>query len=350
MTNLQLIDRLGSRGGLTQEEWIQLIDTHTPAEQAYAAEIARAIALDRFGKRIYFRGIVEFSNYCKNDCYYCGIRRSSDAVRYRLEQADILDCCREGYALGFRTFVLQSGEDPWYTDARMIAIISAIRSAFPDCAITLSIGERSRESYQAYFDAGANRFLLRHETADCAHYAKLHPACQTLENRLRCLRDLRDIGYQTGCGFMVGSPYQTTQCLAEDMQFIERFRPHMIGIGPFIPHHSTPFRDFPAGDTELTLFLLSLCRIMLPDVLLPATTALGSLRGDGRQKGVLAGANVIMPNLSPAAVRKKYMLYDNKAVSGEDAAESLHILKEHMREIGYEIVVGRGDYGEVWKA
>ena len=274
MTNLQLIDRLGGRGGLTQEEWIQLIDTHTPAEQAYAAEIARAIALDRFGKRIYFRGIVEFSNYCKNDCYYCGIRRSSDAVRYRLEQADILDCCREGYALGFRTFVLQSGEDPWYTDARMIAIISAIRSAFPDCAITLSIGERSRESYQAYFDAGANRFLLRHETADCAHYAKLHPACQTLENRMRCLWDLRDIGYQTGCGFMVGSPGQTLEDVARDLEFIRQFGPEMVGIGPFIPHRDTPLGAFPAGTVEMTCKLLAIIRLLLPDALLPATTAL----------------------------------------------------------------------------
>ena len=347
MTNIQLIDRLRSQRTLDTVEWVRLIGTCTPEDRIYAADAARAIALERFGNRIYCRGIVEFSNYCKNDCLYCGIRRSSaDVQRYRLTRDDILLCCREGYGLGFRTFVLQSGEDPWYTDARMADIISAIRAEFPDCAITLSIGEKSRESYQAFFDAGANRFLLRHETADCAHYAKLHPACQTLENRLRCLRDLKEIGYQTGCGFMVGSPFQTVQCLAEDMRFIADFRPHMIGIGPFIPHHATPFRDFPAGSAELTLFLLSLCRIMLPDVLLPATTALGTLRGDGRQKGVLAGANVIMPNLSPKAVREKYMLYDNKAISGEDAAESLNILKAHMREIGYEIVVGRGDYRE----
>ena len=351
MTNRALIDRLQAQRSLSLEEWEQLIGTGTPDDYAYAAQCARAIAKAQFGNRIYFRGIIEFSNYCKNDCYYCGNRRSSSPVsRYRLDKDDILLCCREGYALGFRTFVLQSGEDPWYTDARMVEIIAAIRAAFPDCAITLSIGEKSRASYQAYFDAGANRFLLRHETADCAHYARLHPACQTLENRMRCLRDLKEIGYQTGCGFMVGSPYQTPRCLAEDMVFLTQFQPHMVGIGPFIPHHATPFRDFPAGSTELTLFLLSLCRILLPAVLLPATTALGTLRDDGRQKGVLAGANVIMPNLSPKAVREKYMLYDNKAITGEDAAESLHLLKEHIRAIGYEIVVARGDYKEVQQA
>ena len=346
-TLISLIDTLAQKHDLPDEQLLELITSPDPELNQLLAAQADKLRQQYYGKKVYLRGLIEFTNYCKNNCYYCGIRAgNSQAQRYRLSKEQILSCCAEGYKLGFRTFVLQGGEDPYFTDVRMCDLVAAIRKQHPDCAITLSIGEKSRESYQAFFDAGANRFLLRHETADCAHYAKLHPACQTLENRLRCLRDLKEIGYQTGCGFMVGSPFQTVQCLAEDMRFIADFRPHMIGIGPFIPHHATPFRDFPAGSAELTLFLLSLCRIMLPDVLLPATTALGTLRGDGRQKGVLAGANVIMPNLSPKAVREKYMLYDNKAISGEDAAESLNILKAHMREIGYEIVVGRGDYRE----
>lgn len=347
MENRELIDKLNAEKTLSESEWVRLITAYTDDDRAYAAGIARQLSLARFGKGIYFRGIVEFTNYCKNDCLYCGIRRDNREVcRYRLSKDDILGCCRRGYAAGFRTFVLQGGEDPHYTDELMLEIISAIRSEFPDCAITLSIGEKSRESYQRFFDAGANRYLLRHETADPCHYGKMHPADQTFENRMRCLRDLRDIGYQTGAGMMVGAPYQTPECLASDMIFLGSFKPQMIGMGPFIPHHQTPFRDFPAGSADETLMLLSLCRIMLPDVLLPATTALGTLRGEGRQQGVLAGANVIMPNLSPKEDRKKYMLYDNKAVTGEDAAESLSILQGHLDEIGYHLVVSRGDFGQ----
>lgn len=347
MDNRGLIDRLSAEKALSRESWTQLISTYTPGDRAYAAGIARELSLARFGHGVFFRGIVEFTNYCKNDCLYCGIRRDDrDVQRYRLERDDILACCRDGYGAGFRTFVLQGGEDPYYTDDVMTGIVSAIRGEFPDCAITLSIGEKSRESYQRFFDAGANRYLLRHETANPEHYRKMHPADQTFENRMRCLRDLKDIGYQTGAGMMVGAPYQTAENLAEDMMFLGSFRPQMIGTGPFIPHHGTPFRDFPAGSAETTLLLLSLCRIMLPDVLLPATTALGTVSGEGRKNGVLAGANVIMPNLSPVSQRRKYMLYDNKAITGDDAAESLNVLRRHLDEIGYHLVVSRGDYKE----
>ena len=350
MTNTELINRLNTEKNLTRAQWVQLIGSFTPDDRAHAADIARETSVSIFGKNIFFRGIVEFTNYCKNNCLYCGIRRDNREVsRYRLDRDDILSCCRSGYAAGFRTFVLQGGEDPYYTDDIMTGIVSAIRREFPDCAITLSIGEKPRESYQRFFDAGANRYLLRHETADREHYAKMHPADQPFENRMRCLRDLKDIGYQTGCGMMVGCPFQTAENLAEDMLFMADFKPEMIGTGPFIPHHQTPFRDFPAGSVEMTLMLLSLCRIMLPTVLLPATTALGTASGDGRQQGVLAGANVIMPNLSPVADRKKYMLYDNKAITGDDAAESLNVLQNHLDQIGYSLVISRGDYKEETK-
>ena len=347
MENRDLIEKLNAEKALTKPQWMQLISSYTDADRELARAIAQDIALRHFGRNVFFRGIVEFTNYCKNDCLYCGIRRDDlDVQRYRLSAEDILECCREGYGAGFRTFVLQGGEDPYYTDDIMTDIVSAIRAEFPDCAITLSIGEKSRESYQRYYDAGANRYLLRHETANPEHYAKMHPAAQTFENRMRCLRDLKDIGYQTGAGMMVGAPYQTAATLADDMMFLGAFRPQMIGMGPFIPHHGTPFRNFPAGGKEDTLFLLSLCRIMLPSVLLPATTALGTVSGDGRKLGVLAGANVIMPNLSPISQRKKYMLYDNKAITGEDAAESLAVLQKHLDEIGYSLVVSRGYYKE----
>lgn len=347
MTNIQLIDKLEAQTRLERAEWEQLLSTYTAEEREYAAERARAIAQREFGRHIYFRGIIEFTSICKNDCLYCGLRRSNrNAARYRLDKDDILACCKEGYAAGFRTFVLQGGEDAYFTDERMCGIVSAIRAGYPDCAITLSLGERSRESYRLLLEAGADRYLLRHETATPGHYARLHPAELTLENRMRCLYDLRELGYQTGCGCMVGAPGQTARELAQDMLFMREFEPQMIGIGPFIPHHDTPFADRAPGSVEMTLMLLSLCRIMLPRVLLPATTALGTLDGSGRKQGVLAGANVIMPNLSPVSVRKKYLLYDNKAITGDDAAESLNTLRRHMAEIGYELISARGDWSQ----
>ena len=345
MKHEALIRQLHRDRRLSPEQWEQLLTEYDPDDVELAMALAREISDARFGKRIWFRGIIEFTNICKNDCYYCGIRRSNGKVRrYRLTPEEILSCCDEGYAGGFRTFVLQGGEDGWFTDERLCAIIRSIKERYPDCAVTLSLGERSRESYQALFDAGADRYLLRHETADECHYRLLHPAEQTLQNRLRCLRDLRDIGYQTGCGIMVGSPGQTPATLAKDMVFMQDLKPHMVGIGPFLPHSDTPFRDEAAGSVELTLFLLALCRLMLPGVLLPATTALGTAEADGRIRGVLAGCNVIMPNLSPAAVRKQYMLYDNKAGTELTAAQGVALLRQQMARIGYEVAVGRGDY------
>lgn len=342
-----LIRTLDREHRLSGEAWERLFTEYTQSDADFAIELARQRTLERFGRKIWFRGIVEFSNICKCDCHYCGIRCSNHQVsRYRLSPEDILECCAEGYGAGFRTFVLQGGEDGWFTDERMCAIVREIKKRWPDCAVTLSLGERSRESYQAMFDAGADRYLLRHETADEDHYALLHPASQTLANRLRCLRDLKDIGYQTGCGIMVGSPGQTPATLAKDMIFMQEFRPQMVGVGPFLPHRDTPFRGEKPGSVELTLFVLALCRLMLPGVLLPATTALGTAEADGRVRGVLAGCNVIMPNLSPASVRKKYMLYDNKAGSDLTAAEGIALLRRQMEAIGYEVVIGRGDYQE----
>ena len=306
---------------------------------------ARATALKQFGNKIFIRGLIEFTNYCKNDCYYCGIRCSNvSAERYRLTKEQILSCCRTGYQLGFRTFVLQGGEDPFFTDSLMVDIIASIKKAHPDSAITLSIGEKSYESYKAMFDAGADRYLLRHETADARHYALLHPARLSLANRLECLKMLSKIGYQVGTGFMVGSPFQTIENIIEDLLFIKEFKPHMIGIGPFIPHHDTPFHDKKAGTLEQTLRLIAILRLMLPKALIPATTALGTIAPDGREQGILAGANVVMPNLSPIEVRENYTLYDNKICTGEEAAECIACLQARIQEIGYNIVVDRGDY------
>ena len=312
--------------------------------RAYAAEMAVEVRKKIYGTDVFVRGLIEFTNYCRNDCLYCGIRRScKNTQRYRLTQEEILSCCREGYALGFRTFVLQGGEDPFFTDARLLPIVKEIRTSFPDCAITLSLGERPRESYQALFEAGADRYLLRHETSSPEHYAMLHPAELSWQHRMDCLHALKEIGYQTGCGFMVGSPYQTNRDLAKDLLFIQEFQPAMCGIGPFIPHSETPFADRPAGTLEMTLYLLSLLRLIKPDLLLPATTALGTIHPRGRELGIAAGANVVMPNLSPVGVRDKYLLYDNKICTGEESAQCTDCLQLRMNSIGYRIVSARGD-------
>lgn len=300
-----------------------------------------------FGKKIYMRGLIEFTNYCRNNCYYCGIRRENSRVeRYRLSKEQILDCCATGYHLGYRTFVLQGGEDPYFTDDRICDIVSSIRSKYSDCAITLSIGERSKESYTRYFQAGAERYLLRHETADEAHYHSLHPDALSLVHRKKCLMILKQIGYQVGAGFMVDSPGQTIDTLTEDLEYLWELQPHMIGIGPFIPHQDTPLGNEPSGSVEHTLFLLGILRLMFPRALLPATTALGTLAEDGRERGILAGANVIMPNLSPKKVRKLYSLYDNKRCVEEEAAECTCCIQNRVHRIGCEVVVDRGDYPE----
>ncbi len=306
---------------------------------------SREVADKVYGKRVFKRGLIEFTNYCKNDCYYCGIRRSNaTAERYRLEKETILDCCKKGYDLGYRTFVLQGGEDGYFTDERVCEIVSAVHAEYPDCAITLSIGEKSKESYQKYFEAGVNRYLLRHETANNEHYQKLHPEELSLKNRKQCLWNLKEIGYQVGCGFMVGSPYQTVETLYEDLQFIKELEPQMVGIGPFIPQADTPFAKEMPGTLDRTLKLLAIIRLLHPHVLLPATTALGTIHENGRELGILAGANVVMPNLSPTEVRDKYKLYDNKACTGDEAVEGDKNLRLRIEQIGYELVCKRGDF------
>jgi len=344
----QLIDKLYESHNLSSEEYKELIDNRNPELAEYLFAKARVVRIANYGYDVCIRGLIEFTNYCRNDCYYCGIRKSnSKAERYRLAKEQILECCALGYDLGFRTFVLQGGEDGYFTDEKIIDLIQAIKAKYPDCAVTLCIGERSYESYKAFFEAGADRYLLRHETANAEHYGKLHPPTLSLNNRKQCLYYLKDIGYQVGCGFMVGSPFQTTECLVEDLLFIKELNPHMVGIGPFIPHHQTPFADKKAGTLELTLFLLGIIRLMLPEILLPATTALGTIHPQGRELGVLAGANVVMPNLSPKSVREKYMLYDNKICTGDEAAECMQCMKKRMENIGYQVSVSRGDHKSV---
>ncbi len=339
-----LIDKLKIDQTLSKNEWISLINGHTSELAEYLFSQAREVRHEHYGHDVYIRGLIEFTNYCKNDCLYCGIRKSnSNACRYRLTKKQILSCCELGYELGFRTFVLQGGEDGYYTDARIADIVSSIKNLYPDCAITLSIGEKPKESYQLFFNAGADRYLLRHETYNHEHYASLHPTILTAENRQQCLWHLKEIGYQVGTGFMVGSPGQTAEHLAEDMLFIKELNPQMIGIGPFIPHHDTPFAAETAGTLELTLFMLGLLRLMIPKSLLPATTALGTIHPNGRELGILAGANVVMPNLSPTDVRKDYLLYDNKISTDAEAAECRADLEQQMAAIGYNVVTTKGD-------
>ncbi|MEF2560731.1 MAG: [FeFe] hydrogenase H-cluster radical SAM maturase HydE [Eggerthellaceae bacterium] len=341
---LHLARKLRKTRTLSLEEHEALIKGRTDEVARFLAQEADAVRRTVYGNAVYIRGLIEVSNYCKNDCHYCGIRRdNASCTRYRLTPEQILTCADEGHALGFRTFVLQGGEDPWFNDERLTDLIRRIKTRYPDCAITLSLGERSRQSYQRLFDAGADRYLLRHETVDATLYAKLHPETMHLEDRLNCLRDLKSIGYAVGCGFMVGAPFQTAHDLAQDLKFIEEFKPEMCGIGPFIPHRATPFSSEPTGSVELTCFLLSVIRIIHPSILLPATTALGSLDPYGRSRGILAGANVVMPNLSPINVRKNYELYNNKAHTGTEAAEHLSLLEADMKQIGYHVVVDRGD-------
>ncbi len=343
-----LIDKLEKKRNLTNEEFVALISNRNPELDKYLFEKAVAIRNKHYESDIYIRGLIEFTNFCKKDCLYCGIRKSNqNAERYRLTKEQVLDCCKTGYDLGFRTFVLQGGEDAYFTDDRICDMIKTIKSQHSDCALTLSIGEKSYTSYEAYHKAGADRYLLRHETANDEHYKKLHPLSMSLSNRKQCLYNLKKIGFQVGCGFMVGSPYQTAEYLAEDMLFINDLQPQMVGVGPFIPHRDTPFATEPAGTLEMTLFMLGLIRLMLPNVLMPSTTALGTIHPKGRELGILAGANVVMPNLSPTDVRNKYLLYDNKICTGDEAAECRYCMQHRMEEIGYSIKVDRGDYKSV---
>lgn len=339
-----LADKLICSGKLEKDEYKYLIENRNEELTEYITRSAVEKRKEIYSNSIFIRGLIEISNVCKNDCLYCGIRKSnSGCERYRLTREEILSCCDEGYDLGFRTFVMQGGEDGFFTDSVLCDIISEIKSRYPDCAVTLSLGERGYDSFKQLYNAGADRYLLRHETADSEHYARLHPENLTLEARIKALCDLKEIGYQVGCGFMVGSPYQTSETLAKDLKFIEEFSPEMCGIGPFIPHNQTPFKDEKSGSVELSCFLLSVIRLIKPNILLPATTALGTLEKDGRKKGILAGANVVMPNLSPMSVRKKYELYNNKAYVDSESAQGLEMLKNEINSIGYETVIDRGD-------
>lgn len=344
-TLVEIINQIKNEQTIYREQLQTLLATTDEQAINYLRDTARKVADDIYGKQVFIRGLIEFTNYCKNDCIYCGIRRSNpNAQRYRLTEEEILSCCANGYELGFRTFVLQGGEDPYFTDERICNIVAKIKQDYPDCAVTLSIGEKDKASYQAFYDAGADRYLLRHETADEAHYQSLHPAEMSFQHRIQCLYDLKEIGYQVGCGFMVGSPGQTVDTLYEDLMFIKKLQPHMVGIGPFIPQKDTPFGQEPAGTMEQTLRLLSIIRLIHPHVLLPSTTALGTIHPLGREKGIQAGANVVMPNLSPVAVREKYKLYDNKICTGDEAAECRHCMARRMESVGYQVVVSRGDF------
>ena len=343
-----IIDKLETTRSLSLEEYRSIIEGFSPEISEYAAKKAVEKRKAVYGNDVYIRGLIEVSNICKNDCYYCGIRRSNKKCeRYRLGKKEILDCAKQGYELGFRTFVLQGGEDAVFTDEFLADIIKSLKSNHPDCAITLSLGERSFESYKTLKSAGADRYLLRHETADKEHYEKLHPKEMSYQNRMDCLKNLKSLGYQVGCGFMVGSPYQTSLTLAKDLKFIETFAPAMCGIGPYLTHKDTPFKDMPSGSLELTLYLLSIIRLIDPGILLPATTALGTVHPKGREMGISAGANVVMPNLSPVRVRKKYELYDNKICTGEEAAECKLCLTRRIQSVGYQIVTHRGDKKEI---
>lgn len=346
---MAVLDRFLETHRLTEAEYAELLELRQDEETANRLrEEALHLRRQYYGNKVFTRGLIEFTNYCKNNCRYCGIRSGNRNVRrYRLSEEDIMECCESGYVLGYRTFVLQGGEDPYYTDEQMAAIIRRIKSRFPDAAVTLSIGEKSYESYKKFREAGADRYLLRHETADEDLYRALHPQAMSLENRKKCLWNLKELGYQVGAGFMVGAPGQTSAHLAKDLVFLQELEPHMVGIGPFIPHHDTIYAEEKAGSVELTLFLLSVIRIMLPQVLLPATTALGTLDPLGREKGLAAGANVVMPNLSPVKNRKLYELYDNKICTGEEAAECRNCLSHRVRQVGFELVDERGDHPSV---
>ncbi len=340
-----VVDNVCERGDIALPELDLLLRTDDRPSVEYLHAKAREVAQSVYGKQVYMRGLIEFSSHCRNNCNYCGLRRANRGLpRYRLTDEVILQCCRQGYECGMRTFVLQSGEDAYYTDERLCRLVGRIRAEFPDCAITLSVGERPRESYRALRDAGADRYLLRHETADRHHYGVLHPGEMSFDRRMQCLHDLRDLGYQVGAGFMTGSPGQTTATLFSDLQFIKSFKPEMCGIGPFIATRNTPFAQEPSGTVEMTLRLLSIIRLLHPHVLLPATTALGSLNPFGRELGIKAGANVVMPNLSPEVNRRQYNIYDGKICLGDDITHCRSCLEQRIRSTGYELVVARGDF------
>lgn len=341
---VEIVEKLCAESNVSDAELKALIETDDVSAAELLRKRADEVRQRHYGKKVFLRGLIELSSFCRNDCLYCGIRRSnSSADRYRLSREEIMSCCENGYSLGFRTFVMQGGEDAFFTDELLCEIISGIKEKYPDCAVTLSLGERSQESYRLLKDAGADRYLLRHEAADPILYSKLHPSELSFETRRKCLFDLKELGYQVGAGFMVGAPFQTTENIITDLRFLQELQPQMIGIGPFVPHHSTPFADEKGGALELTLRLLGILRLMFPKALIPATTALGTISPNGRELGLKTGCNVVMPNLSPVAVRKKYDLYDNKICTGEEAAECRSCLEKRITASGYFVSCERGD-------
>lgn len=340
-----LVHRLVGERTLKRDEFRALIASCDSQTLEYIRKESVRTAQERFGHGIFVRGLIEISSFCRNDCAYCGLRRSNrSAERYRLNHEQIMECCKEGYDAGLRTFVLQGGEDANLTDEWLEQIIHDIRHIYPDVAITLSLGERSYDSYKRLYDAGATRYLLRHEAANEELYRKLHPQTMSHANRIACIENLKEIGYQTGMGMMIGVRGQSVDDLVDDLLLMERIRPQMIGIGPFIPHRNTPLGDYPAGSVELTLLMLSIVRLMHPSALIPSTTALATLSAEGRRMGILSGANVVMPNLTPPSERKKYAIYEDKASSGSEAVEGLRALEQELNEIGYHIDYSRGDY------
>ena len=313
-------------------------------------EQARKTAFQYYSGRVFIRGLVEISNYCKNNCFYCGIRRDNHTLaRYRLTPEVILACIQNGYSLGLRSFVMQGGEDPGFPDSTVIKIIREFRRSFPDASLTLSLGEKSREIYQQFFEAGADRYLLRHETASKAHYDRIHPPEMSFNARIQGLHDLTSVGFQTGAGFMVGSPFQTPEDLAHDLLFLKDLNPHMVGLGPFITQADTPFAQFPSGTAAETLVMLALTKLMLPKAMLPATTALVTLLEGNRKPAFDVGANVVMPNISPLNTRKLYNLYSGKLATGAESAEGLCILVEQIKAAGYTPEFSRGDHIEYLK-
>ena len=344
MNVIEIIDKLYKLNDCSDEELLFMLSNITDVEKRYLFEKSNDVRQKWYKKDVYLRGLIELTNYCKNDCLYCGIRKSNKlAKRYRLKEEEVLECVDIGDSLGYKTIVLQGGEDTYYTDDVLESIIMKIKAKYPDNVVTLSLGERSYNSYKRLYDAGAERYLLRHETANEELYNKIHPGAN-FKNRINCLKNLKEIGYQVGAGFMIGIPGQSKEDLVKDLRFLKEFNPHMCGIGPFIPHKDTPFKDEISGTLDETIVLLAIIRLLLPKVLLPATTALSTIDKYGRQEGIKVGANVIMPNLSPKNVRDKYSLYNGKVYSNLEAAECKKDIESQLNEIGYKITIGRGDY------
>lgn len=342
MKCIEIINKLYTQKSASREELIFLLNNLNEAYTKYLLKKSNDVRKQNYGDVVYLRGIIEFTNHCKRNCLYCGIRRDNKSTdRYRLTKEEILECATLGNKLGYKTFVLQGGEDPYFTDEKMIDIIKLLKERFPQNAITLSLGERSYESYKSMYEAGADRYLLRHETASKELYEALHPD-GNFENRIKCLKDLKEIGYQVGAGFLVGLPDSNVYDMVENLLFIKELEPAMCGIGPFIPQKDTSLSKEKQGTVEETIIYLALIRLLVPDILLPSTTALGTIDPLGREKGLKAGANVVMPNLSPVSVREKYALYDGKICTGDEAAECRNCIERKIVNAGFRVEITAG--------